>query len=54
MSLNDEIAEYIDRKYADKQRLRDARAAELKAVWRKLESECRLTFEMEIARRKKV
>jgi hypothetical protein len=54
MSLNDEIAEYFDARYAAKQALRDAHRAELAALFLKRESDCRLTYQMELAKRRKI
>ncbi len=54
MSLNDEIAEFIDRKYTDKQALRRARKEEMAALIRKANSAIRLEYQMALARARKV
>lgn len=54
MSLNDEIAEFIDRKYTDKQALRRARQEEMDALIRKCQSAVDLEYQTALARLKKV
>ena len=51
---NQDIADWIDYKSETAKVLRDARAAELEALFTKLESDCRLTYQMELAKRAKV
>jgi hypothetical protein len=51
---NSDIAAHLAEKYARIQALRDARRAEMQAVIRKCSSEVRLTYQLELAKRRKI